>query len=421
MSDYWPLLTLLIVLGLAGFALTLRDWRVGTLLLAAALPFEGLMPQVGAGSMKLLSAVALLGLLVHLLHDRALLTRALVNLRTGVSLGMLALVAVAALSTLWATSAPAALGRTVTFAGLFLLLHLFALLDAPWLRRAWTALLASAALTVPVALIFGGGAAFSEEGRFAAGGLNPNDYAGLLVVILFAGVGLAAGNAWTRAALAIVVLVAILLSGSRTAFVALAVAPLVYLLISPPAARKPALVRVGAVYLAALAVVGGAYALDGGQAAAVHARAMTIRDYRNEDTWAGRIDTWRGGIAMFRAAPVLGVGAGNFPIVGPSVSAMPRRASAAGPGPVAHNVFVGLAAELGVIGLAAFAWLLVAAFARARATVGMGMPTYGGALLLGLIACVLIGLSLSWEYSKILYVVIGSALALAPASTTVPA
>jgi putative inorganic carbon (HCO3(-)) transporter len=412
MLDYWPLFALLIVCGFAAVVLMLRDWRVGVLTLAIALPFEGLLPQFGAGSMKLLTAAAVLGLAIHLLNDPALRARATANLRTGMSWALLALVGLSALSMLWATSPGAAAARTLTFAGLFLLLHLFALLDERFLRMVWTVLLFSAALTVPIALLVDGSAAFSEEGRFAAGGLNPNDYAGLLVVILLGGIGITLGGAWLRALCGAVLLLAIFLTGSRTAFVALAAAPLLFVLVSPPGTRKAALLRGTAAYVAIVLAVGAAALVNRPQVEAVQARAVTLKHYASDTTWAGRLDIWRGGIEMFREAPVLGIGAGNFAIVSPTVSGMPRRPSAAGPGPVAHNVFLGLAAELGTIGLGIFLWFLIAAVVSARAVASAGGPK-AGAMLLGLTACVLIGLSLSWEYTKIVYIVAGSVLALA--------
>lgn len=416
MSDYWPLFALLVVLGLVALVLMLRDWRVGALVLAIALPFEGLLPRFGAGSMKLLTAAALLALTVHLLHDPALLARLRANLRSGVSCALLALAALAALSMLWAASPAAALGRTVTFAGLFLLLHLFALLDERFLRLAWTALLGSAALTVPLALLVDGEAAFSEEGRFAAGGLNPNDYAGLLVVVLLGAAGIALGGTLLRGLCGAALLAAVFLSGSRTALVALGVAPLLFVLLSPAGTRGAALARAGAATVAVVLAVGAAALVQRPEVEAAQGRVATLKHYGDDTTWAGRLEIWRGGIAMFRDAPVLGVGAGNFAIVGPTVSGMPRRPSAAGPGPVAHNVFLGLAAELGAVGLGVFLWFLAAAIGRARAVAGARRAAHGGAMLLALSGCVLIGLSLSWEYSKVFYVVVGSVLALAAAA-----
>lgn len=421
MTDLWPLFALLLMLGAGATLLTLLDWRVGALVLAAALPFEGLLPEVGASGMKVLTGVALLGLAIHLMRDGVLLARLLRNLGSGLSLLLLALVALCALSMLWAASPEAALGRTVTFLGVFLLMHLVALLDPPHLRRLWATLLLSAALTVPLGLAFTGDNAFADDGRFASGGLNPNDYGGLLVVILLVcGIGhpQLAGRT-IRLLLAVTVLAGVLWSGSRTAFVALAAAPFIHLLLVPRESRGRALSHAALAYTAAGAVVLGVYAFDPPRAEAVEARALTLADYRDESTWAGRLDIWRGGREMVASAPVLGIGAGNFAVAAPLYSSMPRRPSDRGPGPVAHNIFLGVAGELGAVGLALFAALLVCAFTRARA-LAREAPLASG-LLLGLVAYVLLGLSLSWEYQKIAYVVMGSLLALSAAPREAPA
>ncbi|HUR40800.1 MAG TPA: hypothetical protein VM240_06480, partial [Verrucomicrobiae bacterium] len=134
MSDLWPLALLGAVLLCSGLVLMLLDWRYGPLLLAAALPFEGLLPSAGASGMKALTAAALLGLCLHLLNDRVLLARALQNLCSDVSLALAVLIGLSACSMTWALDADAALARTITFAGVFVLLHLFALLDTPFLR-----------------------------------------------------------------------------------------------------------------------------------------------------------------------------------------------------------------------------------------------------------------------------------------------
>lgn len=406
MSDYWPLLVMLAVLGAVGVVLALRDWRVGAVLIAIALPFEGLLPTAGASGMKALVATVAVSLAMHLMRNAALLTRALANLRSGVSLALLALIAWSTLSLMWALSPQAALARTFTFCGVFVLLHLFALLDERFLRLAWTALLASAAITVPAGLLLDGREAFSEEGRFAAGGLNPNDYAGLLVVILFVAAGALRGRLAPRALLGLAVLAGVFLSGSRTALVALALAPILHLLLAPRGTRGPALYRAAAAYAAAVAVILGAYAVDPPHSQTLHARALTLVDYRNADTWAGRLDIWSGGTAMIRERPVIGMGAGNFAVAAPTVSGMPRRSDQSGRGPVAHNVFIGMTAELGVVGLALFGWMWLAAIGKARS-----MATDRD-LLLPLIACLLMSLSLSWEYAKIVYVLMGSVLAL---------
>jgi putative inorganic carbon (HCO3(-)) transporter len=413
MSDYWPLFALLGALLAVATALTIRDWRWGAVLVAAALPFEGLLPRAGASGMKALTGLVVLALAIHLLSRRELLARALAQLRTDVSLALLGVVALAAASGLWAGSADAALGRTLTLGGVFLLLHVFALLDPPFLRRAWTALLASAAASVPLGLLLAQEHAFADEGRFTSGGLNPNDYAGLLLIAVLVGAGVAGSRA-LRVLCVLVALAGVLWSASRTAFVVLALAPLLYLAVAPPPARRPALARVALAWAAICLVAAGAWAFDRTRVEAAHARAISLTDYRNESTWAGRLQIWRGGAEMVRQQPLLGVGAGNFPLRAAGMSGMPRSAAADRPGPVAHNVFLGLAAELGFAGCALFALAVACALVRARRLAARS--AIGSALLLGLIAWLLLGLSLSWEYAKIGYVLLGSVLALAAAA-----
>jgi O-antigen ligase len=108
--------------------------------------------------------------------------------------------------------------------------------------------------------------------------------------------------------------------------------------------------------------------------------------------------------------PLRGTGAGNFAIVAPRYVNMPERAADGRPGPVAHNVFLGLAAELGAPGALLFAIVLYGGFRRARRAAPA--DPLGASLLLGLIAYLLIGMTLSWEYCKVGYVLLGSVLAL---------
>ncbi|HKE78154.1 MAG TPA: O-antigen ligase family protein, partial [Solirubrobacteraceae bacterium] len=75
---------------------------------------------------------------------------------------------------------------------------------------------------------------------------------------------------------------------------------------------------------------------------------------------SGRYDLIKGGVNLFRDAPIAGKGSGSFPRAyrrAEHVSA--ERATSA-----SHTIPVTVAAEQGVIGLAAYLALLVAAFAR---------------------------------------------------------
>ncbi|HKV85640.1 MAG TPA: O-antigen ligase family protein [Ktedonobacterales bacterium] len=107
-----------------------------------------------------------------------------------------------------------------------------------------------------------------------------------------------------------------------------------------------------------------------------------------------RIAHWVAGLRMFAAHPILGVGAGNYG------AAYPRFACADWPIPLghAHNYYINTAAELGVIGLAAFLALVGCALALGWRAARRGsnddgaknvLPSFGAApraLAIGLLA-----------------------------------
>lgn len=77
---------------------------------------------------------------------------------------------------------------------------------------------------------------------------------------------------------------------------------------------------------------------------------------------AGRVDIWRVGLTIFQDSPIFGVGAGNFPDAFTLDAIL--RTSGVDPwgswlydGRGSHNVFLGIAAETGLIGLLLFVWL----------------------------------------------------------------
>lgn len=81
----------------------------------------------------------------------------------------------------------------------------------------------------------------------------------------------------------------------------------------------------------------------------------------------GRVDIWKVGWRMFEAEPVHGVGAGNFQVSSIHFllqpGALERDDFIVDTPKVAHNVYLGLLAELGVVGLALFLILVVSLIA----------------------------------------------------------
>lgn len=152
----------------------------------------------------------------------------------------------------------------------------------------------------------------------------------------------------------------------------------------------------------------------------------------------GRVAAQRSGLAMFADRPALGVGAGNFELV--QAEYLRRLGLATSVTLAAHNLYLEMAAEGGLVGLAA--WLLFysgAAFVALRALVlsrqlNRGLPSPASFLAVGVLAGLagwaLASLFLHVAYLRVLLVAValGAAIdvearriALARRATTPPA
>jgi hypothetical protein len=127
-----------------------------------------------------------------------------------------------------------------------------------------------------------------------------------------------------------------------------------------------------------------------------------------------RWEIWKEGLALFVRNPLTGAGIGQFE-VGYGVARDGGKWSAA------HNSFIQIGAETGMVGLALFVWLLVRAFRNAhlvarRARTGGAMAKHGWmacateASLAGYVIC---GSALSAAYSPVLYLLLALSLVLA--------
>jgi hypothetical protein len=165
-----------------------------------------------------------------------------------------------------------------------------------------------------------------------------------MAILMVLGVGVAARRrAWIVAPI-LLVAAGLWLSGSRTAIIALP-AGIAAAFLLPKLPRGMAGVGWGAGAIALL--VGSVYALSRmlGDLAIL---AMDIRIMFLEMS-----------LRIWGTAPVWGVGIGRYYEV--SGQFMPEALSAASPHENAHNYFLQMGAELGIVGLALFVWLLAAA------------------------------------------------------------
>ena len=118
-------------------------------------------------------------------------------------------------------------------------------------------------------------------------------------------------------------------------------------------------------------------------------RFLTTGTEISSGSLSGRGHIWKMGLQTFAQHPVLGVGAGAF-------------RAAVGIGKVAHNVFISVLVELGIVGLALFLGILGVAFANALKHPPWGTRFWITLLFIWTIAAS----SLTWERRKLTWLVL---------------
>jgi len=270
---------------------------------------------------------------------------------------LVAFVAWGAVSTSWATE-PALAQSGALRLGLVVIL-VFVVFSALRTRRdleivAW-AYLSGAFLVSLVALATGS----NKAGRLALGELDPNGLAAALAAAVMLALFLLWGT--MRSAVRVLLLgflltyaIAIVLSESRAGLVALGIAAVVAIVVGGELRWR---------MLATITIVAGlgiGYYVVVAPAEIRDRAASTISAPREV-----RLDTWAIAVQMAEDNPVLGVGLGNFEVVevgylagelnlfsARKIHALPL---------AAHNTYLEVLSELGVVGLALFAAVILAA------------------------------------------------------------
>lgn len=413
-GDNGPYILLGALLAIATAVAILLQWRLGALLLAAALPFEATL-NFGpvASGIKVLALVTFVSVALALLTDQKLFERFAMLWQQPLALAVLAFVLWVLGSILWASDKGAAFGKTVTFMGVFGLMVVIGLLERRYLVLAWAVLAFSAALSVPAGYILPvpEGSDMAVSGRFGPGGAGPNSYSLVLAIAFFAAYfGLLRRHRTVAYLLAPVFLYGIVATESRTGLIALVATPLVALFVPRMAPRLGwRILLMYVLGVAALAVIMLVIPSVGESASE---RYTTLTQVESEDTWNGRWSLWQGALDVIASHPILGVGAGNFAESAMEHSATvvahsARKAEVAG---VAHNMFLSVASELGLVGLILFLGILFFAF-KTGVSIARGSGL-GTVIVLGLIVFMIAGMTLTWETQKIGYVLFGSVLAL---------
>ena len=397
-------------------ALTGVNVRLGLCLFTVIAFLDVLPVPLGpaASFSKLAGIVLALAWLTSIAYGKSA-GRGLLDEQPGVALLIVAFLAWATITSAWALSPGAAfasVSRYALNAVLFLIAAgvLRTRRDLGWVVAAFVA---GAAISVAYGIAVPPAAGATDVQRASGTVGDPNEFAAVLVAALPLAIALAAGRDWSPALRALGAAAAglsvagILLSVSRGGLVALIAMAVAGLCLAGRWRAKLLLI----VPLVFLASVG--YLL---------ATPAALQRVTSSNGGTGRTDLWLVGWRMVEARPVLGVGAGNFQQASIHYLLRPgllnRSDLIASTDKVAHNTYLTVLAELGLIGALMFFALIVLAlacgvraarlFARRRDDT-MEMLTRGW--LIGMVGTLTADVFLSAEFSKQLWLL----LALGPA------
>ena len=198
----------------------------------------------------------------------------------------------------------------------------------------------------------GGGSYDRAEALFG----SPNLLGGFLALAIPPIVALAASeNLWWRRLsgylLAIAAIVALAFTYSRGAWIGTAVGLLVLLPV-----LKRAWLALGIALTAAITTTVGN----------VLVRVQSVASAGRDPAFTSRLDMWDTALGLVAEHPLRGVGLGNFQsaygnLMVPDLPVIPYSLTLP---EQAHNLFLNLAVEVGLVGAGAFAWLLAVAFLR---------------------------------------------------------
>ena len=344
-----PLLVVLVVMCLR------EPLRVALPIYAALIPFGGL---VSVGSSPFASASSLMGLLLGagLLAQFATGRRFAPRLDASVPVWT-AFLGLAAATTLWTVNRGVTVVGLAVLASLVMVFLLVAVsdIDRGIVRRTETSLLVGSAVAVTYGLtqlLFEGGladdaGAVEEGGRFGNGLLGPN----ILAVALLIPFAIALNRAFNprdpgrpvvNSLLAGLMLVGVLMTGSRTGTLGAGAVVLAMILAFPRGARRG---------LAAALVVG---ALATVLVWTTHPFGIAERTFESATSSSGRLDIWQVGLAACDDYCGIGSGWGTFPDVYAETQAtVPgARVLTGDEGSYQpHNLWLLAVVELGVAGL----------------------------------------------------------------------
>jgi O-antigen ligase len=274
---------------------------------------------------------------------------------------MIMFVGFAALSIFWSQETMSPVGKIVTFAQLLAFSWLIWEF-APDLFRQKLLLHAyvwGAGLGILIQFLGMRGyvAMLHEEERYAAGIMNANQFGFLLLIAIPFAVYCILDSKTTpllRLAYALfipVCAIGVMLTGSRMAFLTgaamAAMIGVLYLF-----KRPVAVIVIGLIAGAIFSLMFTRFMPE-----STWDRLLTTYDELTSGTWSGRFIMYQGGLTAFQQYPLLGTGCGSFAV------AVSQYVGVTSAGQTAHNTYLCVLVELGVIGFLLFVAVLMASLA----------------------------------------------------------
>ncbi len=295
-----------------------------------------------------------------------------------------------ALSVLWSVDPAESLGRAMTWAQLFMFVLM--LWDLYTTRAAVLAGLQAYVLGAYVAVgsafanFLGGETFYSHYDRFSSGDTNPDGFAFILALGLPGAWYLASSKSTSKLQRVLQVvnfsyvpaaLLGISLSGTRAALIATIPAMAFGLSSLMRLGRAPRIAVVLLLASSLLLLLGRVETLTSFQ------RFSTIPSELAEGDLNNRTKNWLEGLTTFSKHPLLGIGSNTYR----SQNSFRK---------VAHNSYLSVLVEVGLIGLALFGAILTIAVVQA-----FGQPLWERSFWLSLLAVWALGAStLTWEHRK---------------------
>ncbi|HEY7018475.1 MAG TPA: O-antigen ligase family protein [Gaiellaceae bacterium] len=258
---------------------------------------------------------------------------------------------------------------------------------------------------------------YADSSRLTGGITDPNELAALLIPALVIGAFLIPIVAspllrWLLASLVLVLALALFFTQSRGGLLALAV-----VMVVTPFLAGPVRLRSLVVILMVAALGVGYFALVAPPAALSHVTHFSV------GSGTGREDLWKVSIQMFKNHPVAGVGTGNFQVIEPRYAVRNlnlQRVDLVVDNPkVAHNTYLHILTELGVVGIIAFGGIIVGSLGVAVRAIRLlarrgerSLEILARGLLIGTLGMLAAFVFITAQYEKQLWLLLGACLAL---------